>query len=79
MSKIKLVLNREGVRELLKSQEMQNICKEYAEEIANRSDGDYEVTTYVGVNRCAASVITADRETMRKNLDGNALLKGIGI
>lgn len=77
MSKIKVVLNRENVRNLLKSEWIMGECKQQAEAIASRADGNYEVTTYVGKNRCTASVITRDKETYRKNLEENTLLKGM--
>ena len=43
-------LNKPGVRELLKSEDMQNVTKELAENIKNRAGGDagYSVTTQVG-------------------------------
>lgn len=77
MSNVKVVLNRQGVGELLKSAEMQAICKEQAEAIANRADGDYEVTTNVGRTRCSATVITSDWATYKRNLKNNSLLKGM--
>jgi len=77
MSNIKIVLNRQGVAELMKSAEMQAICKEYADGIAERAEGNYEVTTNVGKNRCSASVITTDWATFKKNLNSNDLLKGM--
>ena len=48
--KVKVKLNREGVRAMLKSQDMLNIC----EQAAKNRYGD-KVDTYVGVNRVNAS------------------------
>lgn len=71
MGKVKIELNREYVREvLLKGPEMQGICKELANEVASRYDGNAEVTVHVGPNRCNASVIAST--------DNNDLLKAIG-
>lgn len=62
MSNIRVELNSDGVQELLKSSEMQNICKGYAEDIANRSGTDSTVSVYVGRKRCNASVAVSTIE-----------------
>ena len=48
--KIKIKLNRDGIRTMLKSQEMLNICEQAA-----RNRYGKNVDTYVGVNRVNAS------------------------
>ena len=78
MSKVKFVLNRAGVRELLRSPEAGNVCKSYAEAIRNRAGNGYEVDTYVGTNRANASVYAATYEARKDNLDNNTLLKARG-
>lgn len=78
MSNVRIELNSEGVKQLLKSPEMEGICRNLAEGIASSAAGNYEVSTYSGRNRVNASVYTADRETLQENLDGNALLKALG-
>ena len=42
--KIRIELNSEGVRELLKSPEIMSVCKGHADRIAGRAGGGYEVT-----------------------------------
>jgi len=78
MSKIKLELNRAGVRELLRSQAAMTVCKEYADRIQSRAGDGYEVTTYVGTNRVNASVYAATPEARRDNYENNTLLKARG-
>ena len=78
MSKVRFTLNRKGVRELLKSQEMLGICEEYAEGIRNRAGEGYEVTTYVGRNRVNASVHAETYKARKDNLEHNTLLKARG-
>lgn len=78
MSKVKFELNRAGVRELLRSQEMMNVCRESANTIANRAGDGYEVDTYVGANRVNASVYAATPEARKDNLKNNTLLKARG-
>ena len=56
MAKVKFELNRAGVRELLRSKEMMDICSEYANNAVGRLGNGYEVTTHTGVNRVNAQV-----------------------
>lgn len=74
MSNTKIELNSDGVREMLKSSEMQSICKEFADSIKDNFGDEAEIDVYVGINRCNAS-ISAPYD---KALDGNALLKALG-
>lgn len=77
MSKVKIELNKKGVRQLLRSQEMKQICEEHAEAIRGRCGEGYEVSTYTGTNRVNASVYTATYEARKDNSDNNTLLKGL--
>ena len=56
-SDVNVVLNRSGVRELLKSEEMMQICKGYADNALGRLGDGYEVTCHVGKNRVNAKSI----------------------
>ena len=75
MSDIKFVLNRDGVRELMQSQEMQDVLVEFASQVADRAGDGYDV--YIGVNRANVSVRTATDEAAADNLDHNTLEKAI--
>lgn len=75
MSDFKFVLNRAGVRELMQSQEMQDVLVEFAGQVAERAGDGYDV--YIGVNRANVSVMTATEEAMADNLDHNTLEKAI--
>jgi len=80
--KIRVELNSDGVRELLRSPEMNGICTELAQGIAQRAngmgaDGGYSVSSYTGTNRVNASVYCATREALRDNLKNNTLLKAV--
>lgn len=77
MAKVRVELNREGVRELLRSPEMAAVCKSHADRIAGRAGSGYEVTTYTGKNRVNASVHVATDEAYRDNLKNNTLLKAV--
>lgn len=77
MAKFHIELNREGVRELLQSAEMMQICQSHAQAIANRAGNGYAVTTYTGRTRVNASVAVVTEEAMRDNLKNNTLLKAV--
>ena len=78
MSKVKFELNRAGVRALLKSGEMANICKEHADRVRGAAGDGYEVTTYTGRNRVNASVHAETYEARKDNYENNTLLKALG-
>lgn len=68
MSKVKIELNRSGVRELLNSPEMQTILSEHAHRIAGSSGR--EVEEYIAQTRPVAIV--------RGDNGRNGLLKAVG-
>ena len=65
-SKVKIVLNRDAVRELMQSPEMQAILMEQANNIASAS----ETETYVAQTRAVTTVYGDD--------GNNGLLKAVG-
>jgi len=77
MSKFKFVLNRAGVRQLMQSEEMQNILKEYATGIRNRCGEGYEQDIYIGKNRANAMVWADSIKAKRENLKHNTILKAV--
>lgn len=74
----KIELNREAVGQLLKSQEMMNVCESLAQRAANSLGTGYTVDTYVGRSRVNASITAATRKARKDNLENNSLLKAIG-
>lgn len=75
--KFKFELNRSGVRELMQSEEMQNILKNYATAIRKRCGEGYEQDIYVGKNRANAMVWADTFEARRENLKNNTILKAV--
>ena len=75
---IKVELNHEAVGELLKSSEMQELIKSYADEIAKRAGEGYASDTYNAGSRVIASAYTETEEAMEDNLENNTLLKAMG-
>lgn len=67
-------LNREGVRELLRSDEVTAMLE--AEARARCPEG-CSVNTYTGKNRANAEITTKTAEAYRANLENNTLLKAL--
>lgn len=75
MSKVKIVLNRAGVRELLRSPEMAAMLKERADSIKERLPDGY--VSRIMPTRAIAIVETATEEAYADNLHHNTLLKKV--
>ncbi|MBC8589330.1 hypothetical protein [Paratissierella segnis] len=77
MAKLKFTLNRKGVGQLLKSDEMQEVLKEYATGIRNRCGDGYEQDTRVGKTRANAMVYANTYQAKADNLRNNTILKAV--
>lgn len=77
MSNFKFKLNRSGVRELMKSTEMQSVLTSYASNIRNRCGDGYEQDIFVGTNRANAMVSAATAKAKRDNKKNNTILKAV--
>lgn len=75
--KFKFELNREGVRELMRSPEMMDICKGYADSARSRLGAGYEVTTRTGKSRVNAEVAATTFKAKRDNSKNNTILKSL--
>lgn len=79
MAKSKLKLNKAGVRELLRSGEMQAECKKYADNALSSLGSGYEVTSMVGKNRANAEVRAESFLARRENSKTNSIAKAVGV
>lgn len=78
MSKrVKFQLDPEGVRELLISPEMMDICKEYADNAVSALGAGYEVSTHTGPKRVNAEVAAVTYKARKENSKNNTILKAI--
>lgn len=77
MSKFKFVLNRTGVRQLMQSEEMQNILKEKADASLNRLGNGYKNDIRIGKNRANAMVWAETYQAKKENLENNSILKAV--
>ncbi|MCI5698473.1 MAG: hypothetical protein MR269_05540 [Clostridiales bacterium] len=75
---MKFVLNRKGVRALMRSEEMKSICSEYARDIKKRAGEGFEMDTHTGKNRVNAMVYADTIKAKRSNAKHNTLLKAVG-
>ena len=77
---IKFELNREGVKELMKSDEMGVVLSEYAQRVMNNagSSEDYRLDPYSGLNRDNVSVVAINDKSIQDNYENNTLLKALG-
>lgn len=75
--KVKFELNREGVAELMKSPEMMEICKGYADDALSRLGDGYEVSTYTGKTRVNASVKAVSYKARKDQYENNTILKAL--
>ena len=74
---MKIELNSAGVREMLKSPEMQALLKERASEAAERAGEGYDSDVFVGRNRANAAVFATTKKAQRDNLKNNTILKSL--
>lgn len=77
MASMKFKLNSAGVRELMKSPEMQAVLTDKANAIRNRAGNGYESDIYVGKTRANAMVYADSFQAKRDNKKHNTLLKAV--
>ncbi len=74
---VKFELNRQGVRELMQSDEMMAVVSRLANEsLATLGDG-YEVTTLVGKTRVNAEIAAVTYQARKENSENNTILKSL--
>lgn len=78
MSKVKVKLNSKGVRNLMKSQEMMNICTHLAYQAQGKLGDGYKVTYMTGKTRVNASIGAESAEAIKENYENNTILKALG-
>lgn len=76
-NKFKFELNRDGVRDLLKGQAMQEHLGNKARSAAASCGAGYEASTYVGKNRANASISAETHKAKKDNLKNNTILKSL--
>lgn len=77
MSNYQFELNRDGVKQIMQSAEMEAVLDKTAQHIASSAEGAYKVDTMTGRTRANAEVLCADAKTYYNNLKNNTLLKAM--
>ena len=78
MSKsFKFVLNPEGVRQLLLSDEMMGICQGYADNMKATAGDGYGTSSFHGKDRVNVSVYPKTNKAYKDNQKNNTLLKAV--
>lgn len=77
MAKLKIVLNRKGVRELLQSPEISRCCEQVAKSKAKAMGSQYEVESFIAQTRVVFRIYTDDPSAIDDNLKNNTMLKAI--
>ena len=77
MSKMQFKLNRKGVADLMKSEEMQTILKGIADNALDSLGEGYKSDLRVGKNRANAMVYADTYQAKADNLRNNSILKAV--
>lgn len=77
MAKVRVVLNRSGVRAMLQSGETKAVCAEQAQAVCARCGTGYATDTYTGKNRVNAMVWADTAEARLDNAENNTILKAL--
>jgi hypothetical protein len=77
MDNVTIELDLEGVRSLLRSKEMKEICEQHAKRALSRLGNGYVVTSMTGKNRVNASIYAESRQAKQDNLDNDTILKAL--
>lgn len=77
MSKSKFVLNKKGVRDLLRSAEMQSVVEQYASAMQARMGEGWESDVSLGKSRYHGAVWPNTAKAKKDNLKNNTGLKGM--
>ena len=70
-------LNFQGVKELMQSPEMMDICKEYASKAQSKLGDGYEVTTHTGKTRVNSQIKAETYKARKDNAKNNSILKAL--
>lgn len=77
MAKVTVKLNSKGVRALLQSSEIRNVCAERAQAAIAHLGAGYETDTYTGRTRVNAGIRATTRQTRRDALKYGSIWKAV--
>lgn len=74
---VKVELNYEAIGELLKSQEVADVCMKHASRIQRSLGGGYDANVQIGKVRAVAEVRAYSRKAIKETIESNTLLKAV--
>ena len=77
-SNFEFKLNSAGVRQLLKSEEMQSVLSEYGSEVASNAGSGFEKDERIYKKRAVVNVYPKTEHARIKDYKENSLLKAVG-
>lgn len=77
MANVKIVLNKEGVRALLKSPEVEKMCMDIANQTVAKCGEGYEAQVRHYPERTAAAILPMTYQAKKDNLENNTILKAL--
>lgn len=78
MSKVEVKIDSKGARDLMRSEEVMQLCESYANDAMSKLGNGYLLTSYIGKNRLNVSIKAMTREARRDQYENNTILKAIG-
>lgn len=77
MAKTGFVLNKSGVKQLLRSDEMMAVCQQYAYQAQSQLGAGYTVNYRRGKTRVNAEVMASSLQARLENSQNNTILKAL--
>ena len=74
---LKIELNEQGIREMLKSPEMQSILNEHADNALSRLGDGYEKESKLTQRRAKVYILATSPKTFYKHMETNEILKSL--
>lgn len=71
----KLKMHKETIKQLMKSEEIQQACLKEAQAIKDSAGDGYKVDLFLGPNRVNSSVTPITSDAIRDTLQNNTLIK----
>lgn len=78
MIKVEVEIDSKGARDLMRSEEVMQLCESYANDAMSKLGNGYLLTSYIGENRLNVSIKAMTREARRDQYENNTILKAIG-
>lgn len=75
--KVRVVLNKRGVRNLLKDEDLRQVCADHANKALAKLGDGYETDTYTGKTRSNAMIWASSAKARRDARKNNAIWKAV--